>query len=57
MSSSGDRKLPRASRKVTRALLKRYVGLVKPSIETTMDFQRLIGVPVSPRVMRSCGTR
>ena len=49
MSSSGDRKLPRASRKVTRALLKRYVGLVKPSIETTMDFQRLIGSPGFPQ--------
>ena len=49
MSSSGDPGLPKANRKVTRALLKRYLGLVKPSIESTMDFQRLIGSPGFPQ--------
>jgi len=49
MSSSGDSGLPRANRKITRALLKRYLGLVKPSIESTMDFQRLIGSPGFPQ--------
>ena len=49
MSSSGAPHLPRASKKVTRALLKRYLGLVKPSLESTMAFQRLIGSPGFPQ--------
>ena len=49
MSSSGDPHLPRARKKVTRALLKRYLGFVKPSLESTMDFQRLIGSPGFPQ--------
>jgi pimeloyl-ACP methyl ester carboxylesterase len=49
MSSSGDPNLPRARKQVTRALLKRYLGFVKPSLESTMDFQRLIGSPGFPQ--------
>ena len=49
MSSSGDPDLPRASKKVTRALLKRYLGLIKPSLESTMAFQRLIASPGFPQ--------
>lgn len=49
MSSSGDPALPRANRKISRALLKRYLGFVKPSVESTMDFQRLIGSPGFPQ--------
>jgi len=49
MSSSGDPHLPRARKQVTRALLKRYLGFVKPSLESTMDFQRLIGSPGFPQ--------
>ncbi len=49
MSSSGDPNLPRASKKVTRALLKRYLGLVKPGLKSTIAFQRLIGSPGFPQ--------
>lgn len=49
MSSSGAPNLPRASKKVTRALLKRYLGLVKPGLKSTIAFQRLIGSPGFPQ--------
>lgn len=49
MSSSGDPNLPRASKKVTRALLKRYLGFVKPGLKSTIAFQRLIGSPGFPQ--------
>ena len=49
MSSSGAPNLPRAGKQVTRALLKRYLGFVKPSLESTMNFQKLIGSPGFPQ--------
>ena len=49
MSSGGAPNLPRASKKVTRALLKRYLGLVKPGLKSTIAFQRLIGSPGFPQ--------
>ena len=49
MSSSGAPNLPRASKKVTRALLKRYLGLVKPGLKSTIAFQSLIGSPGFPQ--------
>ncbi len=45
MSSSGDSKLPGASRKVVRTMVKRSLGIEKPNLENTMAFQRMIGSP------------
>jgi pimeloyl-ACP methyl ester carboxylesterase len=48
MSSSGDPRLPGASRKVVRTMVKRSLGIEKPNLENTMAFQRMIGSPGYP---------
>ena len=45
MSSSGDPRLPGASREVVRTMVKRFLGIEQPNLENTMAFQRMIGSP------------
>jgi pimeloyl-ACP methyl ester carboxylesterase len=49
MSSSGDPRLPGASREVVRAMAKRFLGIEKPNLENSMAFQRMIGSPGYPQ--------
>lgn len=49
MSSSGDPRLPGASRKVVRTMAKRSLGIEKPTLENSMAFQRMIGSPGYPQ--------
>ena len=48
MSSSGDRKLPGARRDVTATMVKRSLGIEKPTLENTMAYWRLIESPGYP---------
>lgn len=48
MSSSGNPKLPGASKAVTRAMARRSLGIDKPTIENTLKLRQLIGSPGYP---------
>ncbi len=48
MSSSGNPKLPGASKAVTRAMARRSLGIDKPTIENTLKLRQMIGSPGYP---------